>query len=142
MKKVISGILCTLILVLGVVSAHATSINETDTDQSQVRSLYINTTTTTLSISGGQAICEGLVVGYSGTTTKVTIALYLERKLASSSTWLPFANGSKSFDNYYGAYQLKVPVDKGYQYRVRAVYTAYSGKNSESLTAYSGVVAY
>jgi hypothetical protein len=36
--------------------------------------------------------------------------------------------------HYNGAF-----TRKGYPYRVRAVYTAYSGSNSETLTSYSGV---
>jgi len=142
MKKAISGILVALILMLGTVSAHAAAPAEADTNQPQTRWSYINTTTTTLSIVGGQAIFGGSIIGYYGITTKVIITLYLEYKLASSSTWSPYANGSKSFDDYMGAYGKTVPVTSGYQYRVQAVYQAFSGKNSESTTSYSQVVTY
>jgi hypothetical protein len=142
MKKVISGILCAILLLLGAVSAQAATPSEAAIELPQLRSAYTNTTITTLGISGGQATCEGSITGYSGITTKVKIELYLERKTASSSTWSPYASGSKTVNSYIGAYQLKVAVTSGYQYRVRGVYTAWSGTKSESLTSYSGVVTY
>ena len=142
MKKVISGILAVLILMLGAVSAYAAAPVEAEVNQPQTRLSYINMTTTTLGISGGQAICDGCVIGYYGTTTKVKIELYLERKLATASTWSPYADGSKTVDYYMAGYEMPVAVVKGYQYRVRAVYTAWAGKNSEMLTSYSGTVAY
>ena len=151
MKRAISGILCLVFLALGAISAQAAtvdlagSIGLVDLDPNEppvVRSAYINTTLTTLTISSGQANSEGSISGYYGVTTKVTVALHLERKTASASTWTTIASGSKTTNGCVGAHQLKTAVSKGYQYRVRAVYTAYSGTKSETLTSYSGVVTY
>ncbi|MDR2525917.1 MAG: hypothetical protein LBC83_07055 [Oscillospiraceae bacterium] len=89
-----------------------------------------------------RVICEGVITGYSGITTKVKIELYLERKTASSSTWSAYGSSSKTVNSYIGAHQYIKSVTSGYQYRVRAVYTAWSGSNSESMTRYSGVVSY
>jgi hypothetical protein len=149
MKKAISGILCLVFLALGAVSVQATAIDLANLadfadqqDSPPTRLAYINTTNTTLGISGGQAISEGSIVGYSGITTKVTVALYLERKKASATTWTTVSSGSKTTNGHVGAHQLKTAVTSGYQYRVRAVYTAYSGSNYETLTSYSGVKTY
>jgi len=145
MKKVISGILCLVFLVFGAISAQATAVSSADlVDQNDppMRLAYINTTVTNLVISSGQATSEGLASGYSGVTTKVTVALYLERKTASASTWTTIASGSKTTNGHVGAHQLKTSVGTGYQYRVRAVYTAWSGTKSETLTSYSRVVTY
>jgi len=147
MEKVISGILCMAFLLLGAISSQALTFDEAgigmvDFDQPPSRLSYIGTANTTLNISGGQALCEGTVTGYSGITTKIVIALYLERKTASATTWTTIANGSKTVNSYIGAYQLKAAVTSGYQYRVRAVYTAYSGTKSETLTSYSRIVTY
>jgi|GEM_PF-1144255 len=149
MKKAISGILCLVFLALGAISVQATAVDLAgsfgfvDQDEPPIlRMAFTNTTNTILGISGGQATSEGAIVGYSGITTKVTVALYLERKTASASSWTTIASGSKTTNGHVGAHQLITTVTKGYQYRVRAVYTAYSGSASETLTSYSGVVTY
>jgi len=145
MKKAISGILCLVLLALGAVYAQATSISDDAAESAppQLRWSYINTIKTSLVISGGQASCTGTVTGYNGITTKVEITLYLERKLASSNTWSPYANEPKqTFNSFYGMYTMKEAATTGYEYRVRAVYTAYSGSNSETVTGYSSVVKY
>ena len=142
MKKVISGILAVLILMLGAVSAYAADPAEAEVNQPQTRLSYINTANTVLIISGGQATCGGTAVGYYGVTTKIKIELYLERKLASSSTWSTYASGSKTVDYYMAGYEMPVAVVKGYQYRTRAVYTAWAGKNSETFTTYSPISTY
>jgi len=104
---------------------------------------YISTATTSISVSGGQASCTGSIVGYYGTTTKVEITLYLERKTASGSTWTTYASDPKqTFNSFTGMYTMKKSVISGYQYRVRAVYTAWAGTKSETLTGYSSVMSY
>lgn len=141
MKRLMSCIMCLALLLLGAVSVQAT---EASTENPiQLDSLYINTTVTTLTISGGVATCTGTITGYSGITTKVVIALFLERKTAGSSTWSGYASDpAKTINSFFGSYQMKKSVDRGYQYRVRAVYTAYSGTKHESITGFSQVVAY
>jgi len=145
MKKAISGILCLVILVLGAISAQAASISADAAvpPPPQFRWSYINTIKTTLVISGGQASCTGTVTGYNGITDKVEITLYLERKLASSSVWSSSASDPKqTFNSFFGMYTMKKAATSGYEYRVRAVYTAYSGSNSETVTGYSNTVMY
>jgi len=123
--------------------ALALSIGVAGTVAAHARLSYINMTTTVLSVSSGQATCVGSVSGYKGTTTKVVITLHLERKLASSSTWTTFASDpAKTFNDWTGTYQMKKTVTSGYQYRVRAVYTAFAGSASETLTGYSSVVSF
>jgi len=147
MKKVFRAILC-LVLVLCMGAAGAIVVGATNVDAREAESLptrlsYTSTTTTTVGISGGQATCVGAVVGYNGTTTKIEITLYLERKLASSSSWSTYASDpKKTINSWTGAYQMKKSVVSGYQYRTRAVYVVYSGSKSETITGYSNVVSY
>jgi len=147
MKKICFAIL-SLALVLcmggaGLVIAFATDEARRDDEPPPLRLSYIMTATTSISVSGGQASCTGSVVGYKGTTTKVEITLYLERKLASSSTWTTYASDPKqTFNSFTGMYTMKKAITKGYQYRVRAEYKAYAGSASETVTGYSSVVAY
>ena len=147
MKKVLWAILSMVLVLcvgaLGTVTVSATNEDARQAEPPPTRLSYINTTATGLSISGGQATCAGTVVGYNGVTTKVVIKLYLERKLASVTTWSPYAEDpAQTFNSWTGGYQMKKAVVSGYQYRTRAVYTAYSGSNSESVTGYSSVVTY
>lgn len=147
MKKACSAIL-SLILVLcmgasGGVSVSATDVSARESEPPLLRLSYTHLTRTSLTISGGQATCTGYLLGYNGTTTKVVITLYLERKTASSSTWTVYASDPpQTFNSFTGKYTMKKTVTPGYQYRVRGVYTAYAGTKSETTTAYSAVVSY
>lgn len=128
---------------VGGIAASATNTDAREADSPPSRLSYISMTVTNIGISGGQASCTGSIDGYKGTTTKVVITLYLERKLASSSTWTTYASSSpQTFNSYTGTYTMSKTVVKGYQYRVRAEYVAYAGSASEKLTGYSSVVAY
>jgi hypothetical protein len=150
MRKICSAILSVALVlcmgVMGTLAVNAVAVNDSVFDVANpppTRLSYISNTVTSISISGGQATCLGHVTGYNGTTTKVEITLYLERKLASSSTWSTYASDPKqTFNSYSGTYQMKKSVVSGYQYRVRAVYVAWAGSKSETLTGYSSVVSY
>ena len=148
MKK-LTAILVALVLVIGVcvagtVSASATNDISADFRPPPQRLSYINYTATNIGISGGEATCTGLVVGYNGTTTKIIITLYLEYKLANSSNWSAYADSSPQTTNGSSAsLQMKVSgIPKGYQYRTHAVYKAYAGSAYEILDGYSSVVSY
>jgi len=105
---------------------------------------YTATYDTRLSISpSGIATCTGSITGYQGTTTKVEIYLYLQQY--KNGTWSTVSGGSwyNLYNSYTGTLQkTKSGLAKGYQYRVRAAYYAWSGSNSESITAYSKTVTY
>ena len=105
---------------------------------------YVLTMNTNLSISSsGTAICTGKITGYSGTTTKVEIYLYLQQY--KNGAWSTVSGGSwyQLFNSYKGTLQkTKSGLAKGYQYRVRASYYAWSGSNSENIVDYSGTVTY
>ena len=143
MKRFFSLALC-LILALGCMTiASAATPAEANDPPPQTRLTYINRTQTLIGISGGKATCIGSLTGYQGTTTKVEITLTLQRKLASSSTWSDFYNHPKqTFNSYCGTASFTKDIVKGYQYRTKAVYTAYAGAKSETITEYSGAMAY
>lgn len=100
---------------------------------------YTNNQSTDLIISGGQAICESSLTGYSGTTTKVTITMYLEKK--TLWWWSTEASWSDTFYSYYGTLSKAFAV-KGGTYRVRTVYVVYCGNENETVTGYSSEVKY
>lgn len=95
---------------------------------------YVVKHNTSIAISNGQAICESTLTGYSGTTTKVTITMYLEKKTLwwwnTETTWVG------TFNSYRGALSKTHAVGGG-TYRIRTVYIAYSGSKTETITGYS-----
>ena len=148
MKRLLSLVLC-LILGLGCMTfasaaAYAGPAAEAEpNDPPPQRMAYTHQTITQISISGGKAICVGNITGYQGLTTKVDITLTLQRKLATSSTWSDYYNHPKqTFNTYCGTASFSKDIVSGYQYRTKAVYTAWAGTKYETFTEYSGAMAY
>ena len=125
------------VLMLLSLSAIAHAQGYVDVNTSSVIQPYYEYTSynkANLDISGGQATCESTISGYSGITTKVTITMYLEKK--TLWWWSTQASWTGTFNSYRGALSKNYAVGGG-TYRVRAVYVAYSGSNSETITGYS-----
>lgn len=148
MKRFFSLVLC-LILGLGCMTLVSAAAPADLTAEAEIldppiqRLAYTLETKTLISISGGKAHCTGSLTGYQGITTKVDITLTLQRKLASSSTWTNYYNHPKqTFNSYRGTATFSKDIVRGYQYRTRAVYTAWAGTKSETFTEYSGAMAY
>jgi hypothetical protein len=152
MKKVCLAILSlAMALCLGMagaVSAHAAALINDDVAiqieiPNEVMMAFIQQTTTSLRISGGQATLAGTIIGYNGLTTRVVITLHLERRVNSSSAWSTiFSDSARTFNSFAGSHQITRAVTSGFQYRVRAVYTAFAGTRSETITAYSSIVTF
>lgn len=144
MKRILSALLC---LVIGfgcmtLVSA-TTPADEARELSAPTRMAYVSETRTNIGISGGKATCTGSLTGYQGTTTKVEITLTLQRKLATSNIWSDYYNHPKqTFNTYKGVASFTKDIVKGYEYRTKAVYTAYAGTKYETFTEYSGALAY
>ena len=92
---------------------------------------YTSSTVETLSISAsGTATGTAKLTGYQGTTTKVITYLYLERY--ANGSWSTVQSWSQTDDSYRATLQGTYNVSKGYKYRVKASYYAYSGNSSGS----------
>jgi len=104
-----------------------------------MRLSYICTTITSLGISNKQADTLASVSGYQGITTKVTITVTLQKKGVLGLYWSDVASWTKTFNDYKGTLAPSYGVGSG-TYRVCAVYTAYSGSASETITGYSSNV--
>ena len=92
-----------------------------------------------LSISNGTASCSATLTGINGTTTKVVIKMTLQKK--TLLWWSEVETWSSTHNTYYGSLTKSTSVKSG-TYRVKAVYTVYSGSNSESITDYSSQATY
>lgn len=135
LKKVVCGIMAVVLFCSGFsVNAHATS-NATDQGGGIVcYAAYTRNTAQSVAFSSQKATVKCSLTGYT-TTTKVKITAYLQKK--SGTTWSNVANWSQTFAASSGTLSKTKDVSAG-TYRVKVVYTAYSGDKSEELTKYSG----
>ena len=110
------------------VSAEETSI--------QPRWNYTSATNTHLGIStSGTATCTATVTGYSSMVTKVKIKIQLQQYLALQ--WTTIGVWEATYNDFYGALSKTKTLTSSGNYRVKAIYTVYSGSASEEITSYS-----
>lgn len=151
LKKMIGLFLCLVLLLLPIVGVNAEdneSYKTYSTDTNYVTynnaivplSAYTKSTYTNLAIVSGSATCVASLTGYPGITTKVEITMYLEKK-QFLFFWFTDASWSETFYSYNAAMSKQWSVSGG-TYRVKAVYVAYSGTESETITGYSSTVTY
>jgi len=100
----------------------------------------ISTTTTGISISGGNGSVICSVAGRQGTVTKCSIKANLQQY--KNGSWVTIATWQQSFNTFYGTLTGTKAITKGYNYRTQAIYTATSASGTQTLTAYSGVKSY
>ncbi len=96
---------------------------------------YTSATITDLAISGGSANCYAKAIGYSGITTKIHIKMSLQEYLALQ--WLTVGEWEGTFNSVSGKLDKFKTLTSSGRYRVKAVYTVYSGSASEEITSYS-----
>lgn len=100
---------------------------------------YISNNRASLEIKGGSASCYSEITGYSGITTKVKITMYLEKK--TLWWWNEITSWTKTANVCHTTLSKKYTVSSG-TYRLRVVYTVYSGNSSETITVYSNEATY
>ena len=147
-KKVLSMAMVVCLLFSGSVTANAQVVDDLGIVNDGGIAIapfysYTNNTSTTLSVSGsGTATALANINGYSGTTTKVAITMTLQKKGGLLNlSWNDVTSWSQTFNSHSGTLSKTYSVSSG-TYRVKAVYVAYSGSNSETITSYSGEVKY
>lgn len=137
-RKASSFVVC-LIMILSLTlgaSASTTAIQEIpDGGFISPRYIYISDASAYLSISAGKAQASGTLVGIRGTTTKIVVSMYLQKK-TSSGGWITEKYWSETFNSHSAYISKSQSVAKG-TYRVKAVFTAYKGSSSELTTKYS-----
>lgn len=137
MSKRIKCVVCLLMSLLLLmplsVTASASSASE---NQVQPRWSYTNTTYVGLSITPqGKATCLADVLGYDGITTKVHIEMTLQKY--TFLWWSEVESWEATFNDVVGTLSRTTTVDDSDTYRVKAIFTVYSGSNSEEITSYS-----
>ena len=92
-----------------------------------------------LNISNGTAAAYSKVRGNYGTVTKVSASMYLEKY--NNGKWPTVRTWSDSKNSNVFELSRTTSVSEGL-YRVRTVFTVYSGNKSETITRYSSNVRY
>lgn len=139
MRKRIFAFVTALVMMLSLVSvsfAEADLPERIEIEQgSEIMPLYDYTSTysTSLSISGGSATAKASIIGKSS-VTKITIELTLQKK--NLLWWKEVESHIMTYYNTAAGPSLTKAVGSG-TYRTKAVYTVYSGSNSETITDYS-----
>ena len=101
---------------------------------------YTSYVSTSLTISGGDAICNTYAEGFDS-TTKITITQTLQRK--SGGSWVDVWSWTNTKYNWYYNYtNYHYPLTKGTTYRVKSCVKVYSGSNYETIYSYSGSQTY
>ncbi len=137
MSKVIRSLVCVMLsmvmlLSMNVWSAAAVSAEETTV---QPRFSYTAFTFTGLDISTkGAATCHSEVEGYDGITTKIHIEMKLQKYTV---LWWSNVETWEGTFNDMEAFFIKTATVGSGRYRVKAIYTVYSGSDSEEITAFS-----
>lgn len=97
---------------------------------------YTSTCSSTLSISGRTATCTSKATGYLGTTTKIVISQTLQKEV-SSNKWSEIESWSETVNSFVGsATNYSYNLSNG-TYRLKSVFTVYSGSKHETITKYS-----
>lgn len=92
---------------------------------------YTNRITTTLSISNGEVSCRTTVYGISGTTTKIVVNQYLEKK--NGSSWDKVKSWTDTFNSWWCNDVNTYTLTESGTYRLRSVATVYCGSKSEDV---------
>ena len=100
---------------------------------------YADDIISSLSINSGTAELRCSASGSSKVVTKISATMYLEKY--NNGKWPVAGNWSKSKDGNILTFSKTASVTKGL-YRVRTVFTVYSGSKSETITRYSSDVRY
>lgn len=138
MSRTMRALICLMmsmmmILTMNVWGCSAVSAEETSV---QPRYNYTGYTSTSLSITtAGTARCFADAEGYQDIVTKVHIEMKLQQYLALQ--WTTVGVWTGTFNDYYGALSKTKTLTSSGNYRVKAVFTVYSGSNSEKITSYS-----
>lgn len=143
-KKIIGlmlSVVCVFSAMVNVSAQGLESVAEQYEPPIHVNMAYTKSTATTLAVSSGQASASARFTGYPGTTTKVSITMTLQKKGLLGLWWSDESSWTETFNYYNATMNRSANVSSG-TYRVKAVYTAYSGANSETITEYSGNVKY
>ena len=136
MKKLLMIVLTLAITVFSGMAVSAEELDPFVPDEPIIEEYsYTNSAYSSLYFSGKTAYCSSSVYGYSGTTTKIVVNQYLQKK--SGSSWSNVWSWHYTFNSWYCNYDNSRSSLASGTYRVKTVAKVYSGSNYETVTTYS-----
>lgn len=97
---------------------------------------YTYSCSSDLYASGSTITCESTLCGYSGTTTKIEVFQTLQM-LNSYGTWNDMCHWRDTSYTFYASVTNNRYSSANGTYRLRTIFTVYSGTNYETITKYS-----
>lgn len=140
-KRYLGMILCTFILLVGVNQIFALEVFSYNNHDIVPNMDYISRATSDIYIdSNGKATVDCSIYGYQTTTTKVCITTELQQY--NGTSWKTIKTYTTASNSYRASLSEIAYVSKGYTYRVKATFEAYSGTNAETRIVTSSEVKY
>ncbi len=131
MKKSVISILLALVLVFTVAITAFAAI--ADDNLVSPCYTYIGSTATSFTVNTFSCAATGDICGMGG-VTKVNIKLQLQKE--NDGVWSTVETWEKTFNSYTGELEGSATISPFSNYRLKAVYTAYTSSDSETLVAY------
>ena len=130
LKKIISIMLCFVVIM------SICTISASASDLISVNYAYTRSCSSDIVVSNTTVTAKSTVMGYSGKTTKIVIKQTLQKK-SSSGTWTTIGTSSNTVNSHINVYSKKYTSLSSGKYRLKSVFTIYSGNKSETITKYS-----
>lgn len=130
MKKILSCLAALLICCsFGSITLSAASIpNDNAASPCYV---YTDQITTVFGISDGEASCTTTIYGIPGTTTKIVVTQYLEKK--NGNSWDEVTHWTDTFENWWCNFTNPYTITESGTYRLRSEAKVYSGTKYENV---------
>ncbi len=130
LKKIISIMLCFVVIM------SICTISASASDLISVNYAYTRSCSSDIVVSNTTVTAKSTVMGYSGKTTKIVIKQTLQKK-SSSGTWTTIGTSSNTVNSHINVYSKKYTSLSSGKYRLKSVFSIYSGNKSETITKYS-----
>lgn len=132
MKKIISCLVALLMCCsIGGISLSATNIPNGNDNVASPCYVYTNSIASTLGISDGEASCRTTIYGISGTTSKIEVTQYLEKK--NGNSWEEVTHWTETYYSWWCNFTNSYTITESGTYRLRSEAKVYSGSNYENV---------
>lgn len=138
-KRIFSLSLALIISAACFVPTFATDLDVPADEPANSEYQHIDSIKTSLSISGGTAHIDVTVLGIINHTTKIVVAVTLQKK--TGGQWTNVKTWNQTSNSYMLRLNKTKAVSRG-TYRIKNVVKAYKNSNVETTTDYSGTIIF
>lgn len=136
MKRIFSLVISVVMLMCMFMTASAEYVQQNYAKEvASPYYLYTDSISSTLDIADKTATCKSTIWGIPGTTTKIVVTQYLQKR--EGSVWYNQYSWTKTCSTWYALFTNSVSSISSGAYRIKTVAKVYSGTDYETLTAFS-----